>query len=365
MQINPNTLLPLFTRYQAEFEKAALDTLRSGWYVLGKNVEFFEKEFAQHMGSQHAVGLANGMDALEIALKTLNVGVGDEVIVQSNAYIACVLAITKNQATPIFVEPDQYYNLDADKIEVAITPKTKAIMVVHLYGQTSRMDKICDIAQKYNLKVVEDCAQSHGSEFQGQKSGTFGDIGCFSFYPTKNLGAFGDAGAIITNNQTYAEKINTYRNYGSKKRYYNQLEGYNSRLDEIQAALLRVKLKHLNEINQEKTQIAQKYLTKINNPQIKLPKVLPGATSVWHQFVIYIQERDQLMTYLQKIGIGTIIHYPVPPHLQECYQNLGYKKGDFPICEDYANHVLSLPIYNGMTDEEVNYVIEKVNGFNI
>lgn len=363
MQINPNNLKPLFDRYQQELEPAALEVLRSGWYVLGKNVEQFEQEFAKYLDVKHAVGVGNGMDALEIGLRTLGVGSGDEVIVQSNAYIACVLAITKNGATPKFVEPDEYYQLDADKIEAAITPQTKAIMVVHLYGQTAEIEEIIQIAREHNLKVIEDCAQSHGSTYKGKKSGTFGDIGCFSFYPTKNLGAFGDGGAVVTNNDEYAQNIKVLRNYGSQKHYYNQMVGYNSRLDEIQAALLRVKLKHLDEINQEKNEIAQKYLAGIKNHNVRLPQLRANATSVWHQFVIYTDKRDELMTYLADKGIGTIIHYPVPPHLQECYQNLGYRDGDFPISEDYSSHILSLPIYNGMTDEEIKYVIEKINEF--
>ncbi len=363
MSINPNNLMPLFLNYQAELEQAALEVLRSGWYVLGKNVQLFEEEFSQYLGVKHVVGLANGMDALEIAIKALGIGKDDEIIVQSNAYIACVLTITKNHSKPVFVEPDQFFNLDADKIEQAITKKTKAIMVVHLYGQTANMEKICQIAQKHNLKIIEDCAQSHGSLFNNQMSGTFGDIGCFSFYPTKNLGAFGDAGAICTNNQALAEKIKIYRNYGSQKRYYNQVEGYNSRLDEIQAALLRVKLKYLNEINQEKTSIANHYLNKIKNKNIILPKVLTKSSSVWHQFVIKCQTRDKLMQYLHSKGIETIIHYPVPPHLQECYNYLNYHQGDFPIAENDAKNILSLPIYNGMTKKEINYIVDIINQY--
>lgn len=363
MLINPNNLLPLFHHCQAELEQTALEVLRSGWYVLGKNVQLFEEEFSQYLGAKHAVGLANGMDALEIAIKALDIGKDDEIIVQSNAYIACVLAITKNHSQPIFVEPDTYFNLDVDKIEQAITRKTKAIMVVHLYGQTANMEKICQLAQKHNLKIIEDCAQSHGSLFNNQMSGTFGDIGCFSFYPTKNLGAFGDAGAICINDQELAEKIKIYRNYGSQKRYYNQVEGYNSRLDEIQAALLRVKLKYLTEINQEKTNIANQYLSKIKNKKIILPEVLAKSSSVWHQFVIKCQTRDKLMQYLQAKGIETIIHYPVPPHLQECYSYLNYHQGDFPIAENDAKNILSLPIYNGMTKKEINYIVDIINQY--
>lgn len=365
MKILSNNLSPIFFRYQKELETAAVETLRSGWYVLGKNTLLFEKEFAKYINIKYAIGVGNGMDALEIGLKTLGVSSGDEVIIQANAYIACVLAITKNKARPIFVEPDIYYNLDAKKIEEAITKKTKAIMVVHLYGQTSNIEEICSIAKKYNLKVIEDCAQSHGSKFNNKKSGTFGDIGCFSFYPTKNLGGFGDGGAVVTNNKDYFEKIKIYRNYGSQKHYYNKFIGYNSRLDEIQAALLRVKLKYLDKINQEKTLIAQKYLKEITNEKIKLPQILLGSTSVWHQFVIYTKKRNELISFLQKNDINTIIHYPIPPHLQECYKDLGYEKGDFPISEDFSKHILSLPIYNGMKTDEIDYVVKKLNEFSI
>jgi dTDP-4-amino-4,6-dideoxygalactose transaminase len=361
--INPNNLLPLYTRYQKELEAAALKVLRSGWYVLGQEVSSFEQEFAAHIGTKYAVGLGNGMDALEISLRALNIGEGDEVIVGANAYIACVLAITKNRATAVFVEPNQYYNLDLAKIAAAITPRTKAIMSVHLYGQTSQMDEIIALARKHHLYVIEDCAQSHGSTYQNKISGSWGDIGCFSFYPTKNLGAYGDAGAITTNDSQLAQKIKVLRNYGSEIRYYNQYIGYNSRLDELQAALLRVKLRYLDDINQEKNAIATRYLAEIANPVITLPALAPAATSVWHQFVVYTPQRDQLQKYLAQNHIDTIIHYPVPPHLQECYQYLGYHQGDFPLSEDYAAHILSLPIYNGMSQAEITQVITTVNNF--
>ena len=363
MNIMPNRMDRGFYKYQNEFENKALEVLRSGWYVLGKEVSSFEEEFASYVGTKHCVGLASGLDALWIAFRLLHIGVGDEVLVQGNTYIASVMGITMNGATPIFIEPDNHYGMDPEKIEQAITDKTKAILVTHLYGMASRMNEIVAICKKYHLKLVEDCAQSHGACFDGQMTGSFGDIGCFSFYPSKNLGAFGEGGAITTNNPEIDKACRTFRNYGSQKRYYNEIVGTNSRLDEIQAGLLRVRLSHLNELTEEKRKIANKYNKELKNPIIKLPKLVAGATCVWHQYVIQCEERDRLIEYLDEKGIGTIIHYPVPPHLQECYKNLGYKEGDFPITEKLAKSVLSIPMYNGMTDEEQDYVINALNSF--
>lgn len=363
MNIMPNRMDRGFYKYQNEFENKALEVLRSGWYVLGKEVSSFEGEFASYVGTKHCVGLASGLDALWIAFRLLHIGVGDEVLVQGNTYIASVMGITMNGATPIFIEPDNHYGMDPEKIEQAITDKTKAILVTHLYGMASRMNEIVAICKKYHLKLVEDCAQSHGACFDGQMTGSFGDIGCFSFYPSKNLGAFGEGGAITTNNPEIDKACRTFRNYGSQKRYYNEIVGTNSRLDEIQAGLLRVRLSHLNELTEEKRKIANKYNKELKNPIIKLPKLAAGATCVWHQYVIQCEERDRLIEYLDEKGIGTIIHYPVPPHLQECYKNLGYKEGDFPITEKLAKSVLSIPMYNGMTDEEQDYVINALNSF--
>lgn len=363
MKILANDLLRQFQLHQKEYENKAVDVLRSGWYILGKEVENFEKEWANYIGTQYAVGLASGLDALWISFRILGIHEGDEVIVCSNAYIACVMGITINGATPVFVEPDQYDNIDANKIESAITERTKAILAVHLYGQSCDMDKIMSIAKKYNLKVVEDCAQSHGNKWHDQVVGSIGDIGCFSFYPTKGCGAFGDAGCITTNNADLAEKFKVFRNYGSNKKYHNEVVGANSRLDELQAGLLRVKLKYLNEFNKERNEIAKRYLNELNNPNIHLPQVRPGADSSWHQFVIHTDKRDELKAYLEEHNIGTMIHYPIPPHLQKAYSYLGYKEGDFPIAEKYAKEVLSLPMYNGMTDEEQSYVIDTINSF--
>lgn len=363
MKVTANRLDRGFKKYQEELEQKAIEVLRSGWYILGKEVSQFEEEYADYVGTKYCVGLASGLDALVLAFRALNIGEGDEVLVQGNTYIASVMGITMNRATPIFIEPDEYYNIDANKIEEKITDKTKAILVVHLYGQCSQMDKIIKIAKKYNLYVVEDCAQAHGATENDKQVGTFGDIGCFSFYPSKNLGAFGDAGAITTNDEKVANYIKVLRNYGSEKRYYNMVVGYNSRLDELQAGLLRVRLRHLDELTEERKQICNRYLKEINNPYIELPKIQKNVTTVWHQFVIRTKKRDALIQYLNANEIGTIIHYPIPPHLSQAYEYLNIKEGDLPITEQYANEVLSLPLYNGMTKEEQDYVIEVLNKF--
>lgn len=363
MKIMPNRLDRGFFRYQKEFEQKALEVLRSGRYVLGREVETFEREFAAYVGSEHCVGLANGLDALWLAFRILGIGAGDEVLVPANTYIASVMGITINGATPVFVEPDRYFNIDADRIEEKITDKTRAILAVHLYGQACNMEKIVSLCQKHDLRLVEDCAQSHGACFQGKMTGTFGDVGCFSFYPSKNLGGFGDGGAIVTNDEAIASEMRIYRNYGSEKRYYNKVVGANSRLDELQAGLLRVRLRHIKEQTDERRALAAGYLEGIRNPAIRLPQVLPHADSVWHQYVIQCEQRQELIDHLNAREIGTIIHYPIPPHLSEAYGYLGYSRGSFPITEHYADTVLSIPMYNGMTEEEQAYVIEAINHF--
>ena len=362
-KIMPNRLDRGFYLYQEEFEKKAIDVLRSGWYVLGNEVKSFEEEFAAYTGGKYCVGLASGLDALWIAFRLLGIGAGDEVLVQGNTYIASVMGITINGATPIFIEPDEYYTIDASKLEEKITPRTKAILVVHLYGQASNMAPVMEIAHKYNLRVVEDCAQSHGAKFNGQMTGTFGDIGCFSFYPSKNLGAFGDAGGIVTNDPKIAEDARVFRNYGSEKRYYNKVVGTNSRLDEMQAGLLRVRLSHIQELEEDKRRICMRYLSELHNDNIILPQIREGATHIWHQFVIRTERRDELIDYLNKKEIGTIIHYPIPPHMSEAYQYLNIPEGSLPITEEYAKTVLSIPLYNGMTEEEQTYVINALNSF--
>ena len=362
MKIDLAVLNRTFELHQNEYEAAAIRALRSGWYVLGPEVEKFESEFARYIGAKFCVGLNSGLDALTLAVRALDISVGDEIIVPSNTFIATVLAVTANRATPVFVEPDEFFNIDADKIEQAVTSKTRAIMVVHLYGQAANMNRIKAVADKHGLPIIEDCAQSHGARFDGQMTGTFG-IGCFSFYPTKNLGAFGDAGAVVTNDESLFRKIKMLRNYGSEKKYHNQLAGVNSRLDEIQAALLRVKLFHLDELIFERKKIAEKYLESIKNPKIELPRTRYGSEHVYHQFVVKTENRDEFQRYLQSKNIATVIHYPIPPHLAECYQSLGYKRGDFPIAEKYSDTILSLPMFNGMRDNEIEYVIEACNNF--
>lgn len=363
MEIKSNVLDRLYYRHKDEYDRKAIEVLESGWYVLGKQVTEFEKEFSNYIGADYCVGVASGLDALILAFRALGIGKGDKVIAPANTYIASIMGVTINGAEPQFVEPDEYYNIDYSKIEEAITEETKAILVVHLYGQAARMDKIMDIAKKYDLYVVEDCAQAHGAEVAGKKVGSFGEIGCWSFYPSKNVGAFGDAGAITTDSEKIANDIKVLRNYGSEKKYYNKVIGYNSRLDEMQAGLLRIKLKYANEIIEEKTKIANFYLENIKNNKIILPGVCNGAKHVWHQFVIRTENRDEFKKYMFKNGIGTDIHYPIPPHLAEAYKNLKYKTGDFEITEKYAKEVLSIPTYNGMTDEEMQYIVDVINRY--
>ena len=315
-----------------------------------------------HTGKR-SEGVASGLDALALAIRALGIGEGDEVLVQANTYIASVMGITMNRATPVFVEANKYYNISVEDLESKITPKTKAIMVVHLYGQACKMDVVMEVAKKHGLYVVEDCAQSHDACYNGKKTGTFGDIGCFSFYPTKNLGAFGDAGAILTSNKELRDKIAMLRNYGSKVKYHFEEVGLNSRLDELQAGLLRVRLRYLEAMAKERERIADYYTKNIKNDKIIKPELQEGATSVWHQYVVRTDERDRFEEYLKENEIITTIHYPIPPHLSKAYEYLNLKEGSFPMTEKYAKEMLSLPIYNGMTDEEVKYVVEVINKY--
>lgn len=364
MKIPGNTLKRGYDHYRNEFISKSNQVLDSGWYVLGPEVEHFEEEFAAWNESKYSVGCASGLDALVMAFRALHLPKHSKVICQANTYIASIMGFTRNGLEPILVEPDQYYQLDADKLENAITPDTSAICVVHLYGQIADMPKIMEIAHKHNLKVIEDCAQSHGASLNGKKCGTFGDIGCFSFYPTKNLGAFGDAGAIVTDNPEYAEEIRMLRNYGSREHYKFETVGFNSRLDELQAGLLRVKLSHLDEIIASRRLMAEFYASHINNSLIELPETHFGSEShVYHQYVIQTEKRDQFREYLASKEIGSQIHYPEPPHLSKAYADLGYHKGDFPITEYMADHVVSLPDYDFMTEEELQYVADAINGY--
>ena len=357
-----------FKPMEAELDKELRDAFNRvftrSWYIEGVEDEDFEKAFAEYCDSKYCVGVGNGLDALFLALKGLGIKEGDEVIVPSNTYIATALAVTYVGATPVFVEPDiRTFNIDPSRIEEAITEKTKAIMPVHLYGQPCDMDPIMEIAKKYGLFVVEDCAQAHGATYKGKVIGSFGDAAGFSFYPGKNLGALGDAGATVTNDEGLANKVRALGNYGSDYKYHHIYKGNNSRLDELQAAFLAAKLPRLNSMNEERRRIAQKYIDGIKNEEVILPYIPEYANPVWHIFGIRCKRRDELEKFLNDAGIGTNKHYPIPMHLQECYKDLGFKEGDFPIAEEISATELSLPMYYGMTDEEVQYVIDRVNEF--
>lgn len=345
--------------------KAAFDRVYDrSWYIEGVEDEAFENAFAEYCDAKYCIGVGNGLDALMLSIKGLGIGTGDEVIVPSNTYIATALAVTYVGATPVFVEPDiRTYNIDPEKIEEAITSRTKAIMPVHLYGQACDMNPIMEIAKKHALYIIEDCAQAHGSTYKGKKTGSFGDAAGFSFYPGKNLGALGDAGATVTNNKELADKIRAYGNYGSDYKYHHIYKGNNSRLDELQAAFLLAKLPHLEKMNVERRRIAQMYLNGIKNKEVVLPFVIDDVIPVWHIFGIRCNRRAELEKHLNDNGIGTNKHYPIPMHLQDCYKDLKFKKGDFPIAEEISETELSLPMYYGMTVEEIQYVIEEVNEF--
>lgn len=358
------SFLPLEKELDGEIRKAFEEVYKNSWYIDGKKDEEFCSAFAKYINVDYCVGVGNGLDALMLALKTLGIKENDEVIVPSNTYIATALAVTYVGATPVFVEPDiNTFNIDSTKIEEKITSKTKAIMPVHLYGQPCDMDSIMKIAKKYNLYVIEDCAQAHGAKYNGQIVGSFGDISGFSFYPGKNLGALGDAGAAVTSNKDYAEKIKALGNYGSDYKYHHIYKGCNSRLDELQASFLLAKLPILDKTNEERRRIAQKYLNEINNSEVILPYVMPNVEHVWHVFAIRCKRRDELEKHLNEKGIMTNKHYPIPMHLQECYKDLNLPKGSFPIAEEISETQLSLPMYYGMTDEQIQFVVDCINEF--
>ncbi|MDD2365370.1 MAG: DegT/DnrJ/EryC1/StrS family aminotransferase [Desulfuromonadaceae bacterium] len=348
-----------------QFDEAYQRVMKSGWYILGDEVEAFESEFAEYCSAKQCIGVANGLDALHLIVRGYGIGSGDEVIVPSNTYIATWLAVTHASATPVAVEPDeQTYNIDPAKIEQAITPRTKAIMVVHLYGQPADMDPINAIARKHGLKVIEDCAQAHGAYYKGRRVGTLGDAAGFSFYPGKNLGAFGDGGAVITNDVQLSNQIKILRNYGSEIKYHNEILGFNSRLDELQAAFLRVKLKKLTEWNKMRATTAELYMKHLAAiTEIALPFVPEWAEPVWHLFVIRLHNRDMLQKKLTSVGIGNMIHYPIPPHLQTAYSHLGFQNGDFPISEAIHNSVLSLPMWPGIAEENIAAVCSTICNF--
>ena len=356
---------PAHTAIRTEMQQAFERVYDRGWFVLGKEVEDFERAYAAFNQTEFCVGLSNGLDALHLALRALGIGPGDEVIVPSNTFIATVLAISYVGATPVFVEPDpRTYNLDPALLEAAVTAHTKAIMPVHLYGQACEMEAIMAVAQKHGLFVVEDNAQAQGASYKGILTGAWGDANGTSFYPGKNLGALGDAGALTTAREDIAQKVRMLRNYGSQKKYFNEAIGYNMRLDELQAALLQVKLKYLEAWTAQRQHIAAGYDEILHGTgDLLLPTTAQGATHVYHLYVIRTDRRDALQTHLTERGIGTLIHYPIPPHLQQAYAHLGYQKGDFPIAERIAETCLSLPMWPGMTEGDVQQVAREIGKF--
>lgn len=350
-------------RHEAAILDSVHNVIHSGWYILGEEVKAFESEFASYCGTKYCLGVANGLDALELIIRAYDIGPGDEVIVPSNTYIASILSISANGATPVLVEPNLLtYNLDPERIEESITPNTKAIMVVHLYGQACNMEPIKFIAEKYNLKIIEDCAQAHGAIYQERKVGDLGDAAAFSFYPGKNLGALGDAGAITTNDENLYNTLHALRNYGSQKKYENLYKGYNSRLDELQAPILSVKLKCLDHDNEYRRKIADFYLSNINNEHITLPNVEEGPLShVWHVFVVRTSNRTHFIDYMSENGIQTMIHYPIPPHKQEAYRE--WNDRVFPISEKIHSEIVSLPISPVLDMDDAKRIVEVVNEY--
>lgn len=350
-----------YRELQEEIEAEVLRSLRSGWYIGGADVEAFENDFAVFTGAQHCVGVANGLEALLLALRALGVGPGDEVIVPSNTFIATWLAVSECGAAPVPVEPDiATFNIDAAKIEAMITPRTKAIIVVHLYGQPANLDDILEIARKHGLRVLEDAAQAQGARYKGVPIGGYGDVVAWSFYPGKNLGALGDAGAVTTNDEGFADRIRTLRNYGSRQRYVNEMQGYNSRLDPVQAAVLRIKLRHLSDWNARRTRVAARYSAELADCGLLLPFVPEWADPVWHLYCVRHPQRDLFRECLAEAGVETLIHYPIPPHLQGAYAGLGYQKGEFPVAESMADTLISLPIGPAMYEQQVDHVIAAV-----
>lgn len=338
--------------------------LRANWFISGKEDENFERNFAEYISRKFCIGCGNGLDAIMLSLKALGISSGDEVIIPSNTFIATALAVSYTGATPVFVEPRlDTYNINPDLIEKSITSKTKAIIPVHLYGQPAEMKDIMKIATAYDLHVVEDCAQAHGATYYGQKIGTFGDFGAFSFYPGKNLGALGDAGAVVTDNDELAEIVRALGNYGSKEKYNHIYQGNNSRLDEMQAAFLSTKLRYLDKWNRERRKIAERYMKEIVQPDIILPYVVDGTDPVWHVFAIRCQNRNRLEKHLNENGIGTNKHYPIPLHLQKAYAGLNISKGIYPIAEEISATELSIPMYYGMSDDQIQYVIDIINEY--
>lgn len=347
-----------YRELQSELDSAWRRVMESGWYVLGPEVEAFEREFAAYAGVSHCVGVGNGLEALHLVLRAYGIGAGDEVIVPANTYVASWLAVSYAGAVPVPVEPlEESYTLDPGRLESAVTARTKAVMAVHLYGQTAEMDAIRAVAGRHGLKVIEDAAQAHGARYRGGRAGSLGDAAGWSFYPGKNLGALGDAGAVTTDDPALAEKVRALRNYGSQVKYFNLYKGFNSRLDELQAALLRVKLKALDEWNARRARVAALYLDELKDSGLTLPVVPPGMEPNWHLFVVRSKQRDALQAHLAERGIGTLIHYPVPPHLQDAYREMGLREGSFPVTERIHREVLSLPMGPHLKEQEIARVL--------
>ena len=355
---------PMEKELDGELRAAFERVYQRSWYIEGEEDQAFEKAFAAYCGTRFCVGVGNGLDALMLTLKALGIGPGDEVIVPSNTYIATALAVTYVGARPVFVEPElATFNIDPARLEAAVTERTKAVMPVHLYGRPCDMDPIMAVAEKHHLHVVEDCAQAHGALYKGRKIGTFGIAAGFSFYPGKNLGALGDAGAVVTSDPDIAAKVRALGNYGSDYKYHHIYQGNNSRLDELQAAFLAAKLPILDKMNEERRRIAGLYLAGMKNPEVILPAVTEGYVPVWHIFGVRCRRRDELEKWLNEKGIGTNKHYPIPMHMQECYKDLNIPQGALPVAEEISATELSIPMYYGMTDEEIQYVIDAINEF--
>lgn len=355
---------PMHKEIRQEMAAAFEDVYDRNWFIGGKHCAEFEKNFARYCDVPCCVGCGNGLDALQLVLRAANIGDGDEVIVPAQTFIATALAVTYVGAKPVLVdiEPD-YYSLDPAKVRAAITPKTKAIILVHLYGQVGYFDELEAIAKEYNLLLLEDAAQAHGAKYKGRMAGSLGDAAGFSFYPGKNLGALGDGGAVCTRSEHIADVVRTLSNYGSRQKYVHEYKGVNSRLDELQAALLDVKLTKLDTWLASRVYIANRYLAEIKNPRIKLPALNPEGVHAWHQFAILTEDRDKLKQHLEENGVSYQVHYPVAMHLHQAYRDLGYREGDFPVAEQNAREELSLPIYYGMTDEQISYVVDVLNRF--
>lgn len=364
MRVPFSDFAPMHRELHVEMMEVFQNVLERNWFIRGENCEGFEKNFASYCGTKYCVGCGNGLDALQIILKANGIGQGDEVIVPAQTFIATALAVTYAGARPICVDIEpEFFALDPEKIEAAITPKTKAILMVHLYGQIGRWDEVQEIARRHQLLLIEDAAQAHGAIYKGRKAGSLGDAAGFSFYPGKNLGALGDGGAVCTSSEIIADYVRAYSNYGSHQKYQHEYKGINSRLDEIQAAILDLKLKYLDRWREGRAYVAKSYLQGIRNPLIKLPAQNSDGQHVWHIFAVLTPERARLEQYLDGCGIGHQRHYPVPTHLHQAYHDMGYKPGDFPVAEMCAEQEISLPMFYGMTDKQIEYVIEILNKF--